>query len=107
MELYGVGSHDAQVDVHLEDGVPGEEAPLHTPHTPHCLGDGDKVVEVFLNLLHVLLDFAPRSLPPTKYISSSMRSVSTVGGASRAGTVSSLLPGTDRTLACENASEDT
>ena len=30
---------------------------------------------------------------PTKYISSSMRSVSTVGGASRAGTVSSLCPG--------------
>ena len=37
---------------------------------------------------------------------SSMKHASTVGGASRAGTVSSLLPGTYRTLACENVSSD-
>ena len=34
-----------------------------------------------------------RSGAPTKYKSSSMRSVSIVGGASRSGTVSSLCPG--------------
>ena len=37
---------------------------------------------------------------------SSLKHASTVGGASRAGTVSSLLPGTYRTLACENVSSD-
>ena len=37
---------------------------------------------------------------------SSVKQASTVGGASRAGTVSSLLPGTYRALACENVSSD-
>ena len=43
----------------------------------------------------------PQNIDP-----SSMKHASTVGGASRAGTVSSLLPGTYRTLACENVSSD-
>ena len=37
---------------------------------------------------------------------SSMKHASTVGGASRAGTVSTLLPGTYGALACENVSSD-
>ena len=65
VELYDVGGHGAKVGAHLlEDGVLGEEAPL--VGLVHCLGDGDKVFEVFLNLLHVLLDLAPRSLPHTR-----------------------------------------
>ena len=35
-----------------------------------------------------------------------MKHASTVGGASRAGTVSTLLPGTYGALACENVSSD-
>ena len=62
VELNDVGGHGAKVGAHLlEDGVLGEEAPI--VGLVHCLGDGDEVLEVFPNLLLVLLDLPSRSLP--------------------------------------------
>ena len=47
------------------------------------------------------------SMDPQNKDLSSMKHASTVGGASRAGTVSTLLPGSYGALVCENASRDT
>ena len=44
---------------------------------------------------------------PTNKDLSSMKRASTVGGAFRAGAVSTLLPGSYGALVCENASRDT
>ena len=44
---------------------------------------------------------------PTNKDLSSMKHASTVGGAFRAGAVSTLLPGSYGALVCENASRDT
>ena len=80
--------------LHLPPHHPGEHQgqPLRRAGAP--LHDGDWVVLIFMaSGEQGQEELAVDCQDPTKYISSSMRSVSTVGGASRAGTVSSLCPG--------------
>ena len=66
----------------------------------HTLSEVTQRTVTLLNIV-LLSQGTPQNIDP-----SSMKHASTVGGASRAGTVSTLLPGTYRTLACENVSSD-
>ena len=69
----------------------------------NCMNDGTPKCAIARSGLDQNL----RLCPPTNKDLSSMKHASTVGGAFRAGAVSTLLPGSYGALGCENASRVT